>query len=153
MNNIIYRDITCGNNGATGLAGFDLCSAPCSWRGVTASLWNATIKKTSLPPHLRRETCFRIDLMLVAPSILSHLLHGNRFWSVTPAGENGVSTRTFMVLKSITRGLVSQFLHSSPHFEWPHLQWRFEPVVELRYDLANRVPQRLQHAVSPSKCH
>jgi hypothetical protein len=35
MANIIYRDITSGNHGAPCLVGFDLCSGPGSWNGVT----------------------------------------------------------------------------------------------------------------------
>ena len=34
-NNIAFRDITSGNNGASCLAGFDLCSGRGSWTGVT----------------------------------------------------------------------------------------------------------------------
>ena len=34
-NNITYRDITAGNNGAACLVGFDLCSGRGSWTGVT----------------------------------------------------------------------------------------------------------------------
>ena len=34
-NAITYRDITVGNNGATCLTGFDLCSGRGSWTGAT----------------------------------------------------------------------------------------------------------------------